>query len=333
MKQPAHSPSASAHPSTHRPFFRRGGEGAFFAKGSTQAKPVDGGQVIQRMPKEDLSLEFSIVPGGIDEETLIELESLTNTWEKAEGAAARSDRVERVKNILQEVTWEAMSSGEKPKDGWVEMIRLRLIVEEGELQRDRIKEEAAYEGRKADNLLDYEADEIVSNIMEDAMDELAERKDVDFPTFFETVLEEEPFYLNTKEAAMGNFEVLYLKDASYSLSTTALNSCTGLAIYDPVSQVGALMHVYVSEDYPKIRGEMIDAMKAEAKANFLETGPVSGFMASLMPGMLVGVNKSHISSILAELEKAGIIHIRNLAEEGRRSSGFRLIGGGKITNK
>lgn len=107
-----------------------------------------------------------------------------------------------------------------------------------------------------------------------------------------------------------------------AIGTGALASCTGVTLFDPVTKVGAVMHVYQGK---------VTIEDALAKMQEIDsTVDPSRLQATLMPGTVHGVNMSHLESLREQLSSAGITKIRDFSKEGRTSSDLLLKGDGGV---
>ncbi len=298
---------------------------------STRKQPT----VIQRLTSEEVEEAIGFIPVPLDAATLKALAQCTTEFEE-QGKTGR-ERWEREiwakealatlagNLIVRQITLET-------KDDWLAALQEIL----GRFEEDSAQGEKEEAQNQVERERQQSAKQALDQSVREKMDQTAGQQGLS--EYFEMKEEgEEKEESGEKEehsvgVGMDKFQVLHLKESDYSLRTDALSSCTGVSLYDPVSQVGALIHVYTKKSYPKLQDKMIPAMEAEAKKQGLKLGPVGGIQAALMPGISEGVNMSHLEDIYVALRIAGISLIRDFSKEGRKSGSFRLTFGGKVTN-
>jgi hypothetical protein len=114
--------------------------------------------------------------------------------------------------------------------------------------------------------------------------------------------------------------------ADQAVRTENLSTCTGVSLFDPVTKVGAMMHVYNGTGKPTIV-EALAAMKHVDSR--VEPGRLQ---VSMMPGTFEGAD-THTHTLVdlhAQLSRAGITHVRDFSKEGRSADGLMLRGDGVV---
>ncbi|QIF00738.1 hypothetical protein [Roseimicrobium sp. ORNL1] len=109
--------------------------------------------------------------------------------------------------------------------------------------------------------------------------------------------------------------------ANEAVGTMALASCTGVSLYDPVTKVCAVMHVFKKADIP----HALKVMQGVAP----EINP-RNLQVTLMPGNADGVNMAHLPVLREQLAMEGITNVRDFSREGRTSSTLTLRGDGVV---
>jgi hypothetical protein len=180
---------------------------------------------------------------------------------------------------------------------------------QGELQfsaQSVASNEQAYQDRKLQHQAEAER-----------MDE--EAPGLGLPTVQEIDSDNEPVKLGM--ARMDEVVAAQL-DEHEAIGTIALSSCTGVTLFDPETNVGAVMHVYEGnvtiDDAVEIMQE-IDPDVDPARLQVI-----------LMPGVSEGVNMSHLASLHSQLAGAGITQVRDLSREGRTAGELWLKGDGTV---
>jgi len=110
-----------------------------------------------------------------------------------------------------------------------------------------------------------------------------------------------------------------------ALRTADLATCTGVCLFDPETNVGAMMHVYDGSGIPTIE-DALEAMKAVDPE--LEPGRLQ---VVLMPGISTETgNRSHLAKLQGDLAKAGITHVRDHSKIGQKAGELLLKDDGVV---